>query len=390
MLHQLLAIVRSRKKWGNPSPARIAVLETGNLNFLLPLFGSEPYTVVPANVEELYLTLSMLRLTIHHVLRTGSLAVGYATAVLEHVRPAIVVTMVDNSQVFQRVAAYYKGCRFLAIQNGNRALSRDNPTGSSICHSEFACLGRYEVDQYRKHGASVQTFYPVGSLRDSYYRNSGQTWKVAGSFDLCVVSQLTPGAYQRHTERMDGMKLLVAHLKRFCEARGVRLCVATKKDPLQQTDLYRWECDWFKEHLGDDVEVIPNLRDSFTTYAVMDSVRVSVGMHTTAMREALGRRKKILSCNFTGNPVYDFPVPGPWTLSDPDYAQFERRLKWLLEMSEDEFCRLCGDAPEYLIGYDSACPTHIFLQKLIAAAVQGASCSSTSASSPAGEMLSDR
>ncbi len=135
--------------------------------------------------------------------------------------------------------------------------------------------------------------------------------------------------------------------------------------------MFEWECRWFQEYLGELPKIFPNVREEYTSYSLIDSSTVSLGMHSTVLREGFGRRNRILSCNFTGNRIYDFLVDGPWALSAPDYGAFERRLVWLLEMSDEEYGRLCGDATGYLVGYDDKLPTHVFLQNLIAAAVRG-------------------
>ena len=320
--------------------------------------------------EEFYLTPSIIFWTIRHFLKTGSLTVGYAVAVLRHIRPNIVVTFIDTQGAFQKTAQYYKGCRFLAIQNGSRLLTRDNPPGSPmIYHSEFACLGRYEIDQYTKHGASVQRFYPIGSLKDSYYRARQPVPSPIKRFDLCLTSQIKPQHNRIYPETMKGLELLTLHLKRFCETHGTTLCIAGRKHPDRGKEFFEWECNWFRERLGNIPRIFPNVRGEYTSYSLIDSSRVSLGQHTTVLREGFGRRKRILSCNFTGNRMYDFPVDGPWALSDPAYEVFERRLIWLLEVSDEEYNNLCGNWPEYLIAYDAEMPAHIFLQKLIADAV---------------------
>ena len=372
------AFLRARKL-GTPRRAKIAVLHGSPLTFLAPLFGEHRYEVVHLDGEAIYLDPRILLSTLRHMIETraltqGCATAGYALAVLERIKPAIVVTFVD-SVVFQMAGKRFPGARFLAIQNGGLLLDRDYPVGRSsrIQLREFVCFGRYEIDQLNRHGADVRTYYPVGSLIDSCYRagrkNSGP---VSKTFDLCLPSQFKPGAQFIYSERLDGFAVLAGHVRRFCESHQTTLCVPLRKHPDTDPGGYEWERAYLEGLLGTCAQVFPNVPGAYTTYDLVDRSRVSIGMHTTVLREGFGRGNRILSCNYTGNPVYTFPVPGPWTLTDSAYEVFEQRLLWLLGASREEYSAVCGDRPSYLIGYDEKLPTHIFLQRLIADAVRGA------------------
>ncbi len=364
--------LRARKAWA-PRPAKIAVLYDSNVSGLAPLFGGQRYEVVHLDGEAIYVDPRILLSTLRHVIKVRSLAVSYAMAVLERIKPAIVVTFIDNSSVFHMAAQRFRSARFLAIQNGGRLLKRDHPVGRSpqIYHREFACLGRFDIDQFTRHGAQVEHYYPIGSLKDSYYRAGRNGARhAAKEFDLCLVAQFKPKTSARLTFT-DSFELVAEHVKRFCDAHHATVCVPLRKHPDVDAAGYEVEREFFAARLGPRAQLIPNVPGAYTTYGVVDRTRVSIGMHTTVLREGFGRGNRILSCNYTGNPEYSFPVPGPWAVDDPAYEVFEQRLLWLLNASEDEYANACGDQPSYVIGYDDKMPTHLFLQRLIADAVGG-------------------
>ena len=362
--------VHARKLWA-PRPAKIAVLHGSPPSVLLPLFGEHRYEVVYLDGEAMYVDPRILLSTLRHAIQIRTLTAAYAIAVLERIKPAIVVTYIDNSAVFQMAAQRVRSARFLAIQNGGRLLERDHPVGRSpqIYLREFACLGRYDIDQFSRHGARVETYYPIGSLKDAYYR-AGRV-KDAGaakSFDLCLVAQFKPGARVAFTE---GFEVLTAHLRRFCEAHHATLCVPLRGHPDADTPVYKLESEFFDSRLGGLAQRFPNVPGAYTSYRLVDESRVSIGMHTTVLREGFGRGNRILSCNYTGNSEYNFPVPGPWATDDPAYDVFEQRLLWLLRASDEEYTKACGDMPSYVLGYEDTMPTHVFLERLIADAVRG-------------------
>ena len=370
------AFLRARKLWA-PRHAKIAVLYGSN-PVLEPLFGEERYEVVDPDGESMYLDPRILFSALRHVIQMrrltlGCVKAGQAIAVLERIKPAIVVTFIESA-VFHMVSQRFRTARCLVIQDGGRTLDRDYPVGRSpqIYLREFACLGRYEIDEYSRYGARVETYYPIGSLKDAYYRARRVNGiALTKEFDLCVPSQFKPGAEFVHSERLDSFKVLMQHVRRFCESHQTTLCVPLRKHPDTDPGGYEWERAYLEGLLGTCAQVFPNVPGAYTTYDLVDRSRVSIGMHTTVLREGFGRGNRILSCNYSGNPVYTFPVPGPWTLTDPAYEVFEQRLLWLLGASQEEYSAVCGDRPSYLIAYDEKMPTHIFLQRLIADAVRG-------------------
>ncbi len=372
MAKKFLQFARAQKKWSNPSRAKIVIFHNMHTDLLTPLFKGEHYEIVCSPEEEIYITPAILFSTLRCVLTTKDLIRSYITAVLDRIEPSIVITFIDNSGHFQKIARHYKKARFLAIQNGSRFFEIENPPGSpAIYHSEFLCFSQYEIDQYTRRGAVVERFYPAGSLKDSYHRVRRSEQFTEKKFDLCFVAQIGPGYYKTYPMVMESMDLLARHLKTFCRRHNTTLCIASRLHPDRDKVQFEWQAEWFRERLGNLPQIIPNILEEYTSYSLIDSSRVSVGMFSTLLREGFGRRNRILSCNFSGHPFYDFQVEGPWSMSDTQYETFEQRLLWLLNMTDEEFNSRCGDTPDYLIGYDENMPTHIFVQELIADALSG-------------------
>lgn len=361
--------------WRTSRSASIVVLDGSRetTETLERLFSGRDYVAIESNDLFSIVTPLLFLKLVWYFLRIKSLKAAYVAALLSVIQPRIVVTFIDNSLLFQRVARILDGSmRFLAIQNGMRMLARDNPSGSpTIFHSEFACFGEHDIFEYRKHGAEVKCFYPIGSLKDAYFRASHPEPPKQKLFDLCLISQIKPQHYQVYPKTMESLELLTKHLKRFCENHGTTLCVASRRHPDGKAEIFQWETEWFREHLGYHAEIIANDIKNFTSYSLVDASRVSLALHTSMLHEGFGRGNRILACNYTGDDRYDFPIPGIWCLTDPTYEAFESRLMNILQMSDLEYSERTGIWPTYLISYQRECPTHDFLQRLIADAADG-------------------
>lgn len=357
-------------KWSAPRKAPIAIFDAVALESLTPLFGDEDFEVIYLRGEKVYITPSILWRMVVNLVKVHHPFVAYLLALVQHIRPSIVVTYIDNNGYFGRVAQQYKDARFLAIQNGMRCLSRDNADSMHPLYlPEFACFGQYEINIFTQHGAKVDKFYPIGSLRDAYYQEYYADKMPTAKYDLCLVSEAEAGLPHLYPEIEVAIKKLATYLARFCEKTKKTICIATRNHPDQDKQSYRYELQWYREQMGEHVNLIPNIRSKFSTYRLIDSSTVSLSFYSTALVEAFGRGRKSLFCNFSNNEIYDLPEKGLWTLGSCTYEEFEERLISLLEMSDAEFQKKSSNARLYLMNYDPVTPTHMFLKNLISEAV---------------------
>ena len=372
VLRTLQFIYRNRRAtviWSVPPQAKIAILDATSAQFITPLCGAEKFEVIHVHGERLYLTLGILWSAFKWSIKTGQPQAGYAIALLERIRPIMAITFIDNARLFYVVSQHHKGSRFLAIQNAARHDTAHLPPAlaQEIHIPEFACFGEFEKDLYTRIGASVGRFYPIGSLRDAYYREQFGPRNTNIEYDICIVGEASPGWDKLEYPGIeDAIGNIAKHAEMFGRKFNKRVCLASKRPALAAKER---ELQWYGKYIGDGVEVIGQVRNEYTTYGLIDRSHVTVAFISTALHEGLGRGKRSLFCNFTGLRKWDFPVDGIWCLTDPSYEAFEERMLKLFEMSDSEFQALSFDAAKYTLNYDRNLPTHRFLQKLIVDAV---------------------
>ena len=362
--------LKANKAFSAPGEAKILVVDGCGLEVLTPLFNGETYAVLYTRGELLNFSTNVIRKAFINWVHGNSFVLSYAMAFLDIVKPTVVITFIDNNALFQQLDAKTncESIKFIAIQNGSRiTLSRDNPKGSrAVYHSNFFCFGNYEVDQYKSHGACVQTFYPWGSLIDSYYRSSPRMKEKSSQADICLVSEAwqTVSYDLRYCHARRSFELLMDYTRTFIARTGRSLLVACLYS-IDTRELSS-EIDCCCKYLGKDTMCIPNSRQSRTSYLLTDNARVVVGGISTLLREAFGRGRKVLACNYTDDSIYDFPVDGIWSLKERGYTVFEERLLALLSMEPDSYRKLSSAQAAYLVGYSEANPTHSLLQSVIA------------------------
>jgi surface carbohydrate biosynthesis protein len=369
---------KSKKFFRSPKKAKILIYDQNRKENLIPLFNGEPYVVYCSRWESINISGSIIIRSFLFFLKNKKIKGAYASSFMDQVEPSIVITATDNDRIFQALDAKNKNDRikFITIQNGNRRFNgsmqifdRDQQVcvdAKTIYHSNFFCFGEYDVYVYKKYKTNVKFYYPCGSLSDSLYRLL-PVYKSCKIADICLVSNSWSEYWEQGVEESFGhlkekYKCLLNYLKKFQKRHGVTIIVA---GAISDTDDYKTDADWHRKYLGSDIAYVPREKKSQSSYSLTDQAEVVVGMHSTLLREALGRGNKVLECNFS-DPYFEVIQGDTWLLREKKYNIFEQKILNLLHMDDEDYKTLCGEYPFYLIGYNKEKPTHTVIGDFIA------------------------
>lgn len=368
-------------RWGDPEPVDVVIFDPTNVDYMLPLCGGAKTLVLDVSSQTLHLSWGLLKDFMSLLPQGHGPQIAYLAALLRKLRPAIVVTFIDNSDLFYELArANHRSMRFLAVQNGARydVVEMAPGAASRIFIPEFACFGEYENDLYSGKGAQVGRFIPIGSLREAYFR---RYWQQAApgsgeryENDLCVVAEAAPGWNQRYPGSEDAIGIIAKYAVRLAREKGLKLVIAGKRDVTPGQDRAHihqrdTEVDWYRKYIGDEVAITPRVRDQFTTYGLTVRSRLSLALMSTALREATSRGGRVLFCNFSGDRRWDFCVDGIWSLKEDSYEAFAERVMALLTLSDDAWREKSAKMAAYVMNNDDRNPTHVALEKIIAEAI---------------------
>jgi surface carbohydrate biosynthesis protein len=301
-----------------------------------------------------------------YLIKEKNIRTSFCLAVLKVIKPKLVLTWVDNSKLFHSLSQKYKSAKFLAIQNGNRLIDRDvNIYNSNMVIEELAVFGDYEIELFKSRNLIIKKFHSIGSLRDSLYRDLNYLQKKI-KFDICFVSQIRPNLAELFPEQVRGLEILANYLYRYVLTKNLTLCICMQTDSKTNSNLYEYEKNWHKVRFGERAIICENHRGDYQGYKILDSAKVSVGLHSTMLRELAGRGGKVLACNYTGDRNYDFQLPGILSTSEISYEVFESKLSNLLKLDSDEYTKYIKVNQKFLINYSREMPTHVYLKNLIA------------------------
>ena len=369
-------------RWLAPDSFEVVIFYATTAEYLMPLCGGAKTLVLDVESRNtLQLSWGLLKDFIGLLLHGHRPQIAYFSALLRRLAPAIVVTYIDNSELFYEVARVnHRRMRFLAIQNGSRidVVEKSPKEAQRIFIPEFACFGEYERDLYFAKGATVGHFIPMGSLRESYFRQYWQKKSVpmpAGGYDydMCIVAEASPGWNQRYPGSEDAIGHIAKYAVRLAREKDLKLVIAGKRDVspgqvrahIHQRDT---EVEWYKKYAGNH-PVSPRVRDQFSTYELTARSRLSLALMSTVLREASSRGGRVLHCNFSGDSRWDFCVDGIWSLKEDSYEAFAERVMALLALSDEAWREKSAKMAAYVMNNDDSNPTYVALQKIIADAV---------------------
>lgn len=293
---------------------------------------------------------------------------SYLYACLKCFNPKVVITFTDNSFNFQWLSRNYKSARFFAIQNGIRinycvdfSLQKVPIIVKRISMPNLICFGQYERDLYLKYGHDIDNYYPFGSLCWTYYKTEIVKTTLQKEYDLCLVSEMdiyTLKGGQVYPGWLEGLNKLHAYLRKYLDqGQNIKICIAMRSSDAAEYEYYR-------KTFGDNVTIIQNNRKEFSTYQAIDKSEITVALASTVAREAFCWGKKVCFCNFTGNPAFNFPIRGIWSIVETEYEQFQKMLEEMREMDINRFLEVTATSRKYLINYQDT-PVHHFCRNII-------------------------
>lgn len=366
--------------WGKCPKVDVVIFESTNSDYLLPLCNKHKIEILDVPISKLYFDIRIIFVLVKFLLKGNSLQVSCYLSLINTMDPAIVITFIDNSDMFYKVArAGRKYSRYLAIQNASRYDVKELPVekGNQIYIPEFACFGEYERVLYSSKSAHVEHFYPVGSLRESYYRkqrNKQKTRNKPAAYDLCVVAEASPGWDKIYPGFEDAIGMIAQFAVRLSQEKGLKMVIAGKRDVSPDDKRaaihsVNTESTWYEKYIGHNIPITPRIRDQFTTYELISKSRLSLAMVSTALYEGASRGARVLFCNYSGNTLWDFPVDGMMTHKDPSYESFSEKVMSILEMDENDYHDNTKDDVEYVIKNNNEIPTDTFLEEHISKAI---------------------
>lgn len=350
-----LLFLRQLGKIGFSSPRRhrFVIFYKDGSEYLMPLLEGESTFVLNFPPKTIHITPSIVLNTLLNSLKGFDSVTSYLRALITQINPEMVLTFIDNSERFGNLAhSDHKNRRYLAIQNAARYdLLENNARGNSMFHSEFACFGKNEEILHRQASNTVLKFHLIGSLREAHYRRYQEEKNRSilpkkKQYDICVVAEASPGWDKNYPGFELGIGRIAQFAVRLAEEYNLKIVIAGKRDvnpsetraAIHSAEV---ESQWYQHYISGKVKVTPRHKNQYSTYQLISNSAISIACVSTALYEGASRGSRVLFCNFTGDPNWDFPGGGINALSvnceDVMYERFRERVLMILDMKETRY-----------------------------------------------------
>ncbi|MCH8012542.1 MAG: hypothetical protein IIA61_11435 [Candidatus Marinimicrobia bacterium] len=295
----------------------------------------------------------------------GILLNHYRLATLEYINPKVVITYIDNSELFHWLSRNCNGSEFFAIQNGNRTnweLERVSKNDYYLKH--FFCFGNYDVDRFKAFNLKIDDFYPIGSLKGGIILSEAAKHINNNKYDICFISSGTLETKSKEFNRdyYLSYELLITYLAKFIEEFDLSISVALRFDKKYFPGLSKLEKEHFDCKFSKKADLIEMNRLS-TYFNALDS-SVLIGSGTSVLAECFGFGKKILYCDFSERKIYN-NHDSMVLFTEPNYDSFKNRLNELINEPYDKYCERTRDYRSYVMNYNMDCLPHVFIRKKI-------------------------
>lgn len=368
-----------------PSQSDVIVIDSTSILEIKNVLKGFDWEIVETRnelIKEIYITPKMV-LNFFLNLK-DNLKIAYLTTLIQEIRPKIVLTFIDNSFHFSRIA---KNCRnkkinFFAIQNAwrgdisendyffKKGLINKNPNKILYIPS-FFCLGENDIKKYKKYKIDVKKFFKVGSLR-LYNAIQSNIKKNKKKYDICLISNTT---WDRELTGSDtsfacGYVKLVEYLIRFVREKKLKLIFCLKSSN-RSTAIQDNEISILRKNLSADYfnylkkNSTYKKKENYLSYKVAFSSNVVVGVTSTILGECLSYGKKVLACNFSNLEYCDFPIKGICFSKNNNYNNFSKQLKKIINCSDDYYQKRIKKKKNYIVNYNKNINPNIIIQDYI-------------------------
>lgn len=312
---------------------------------------------------------------------------AYKISIIRAVNPKLILTFIHNSENFSFLSKVLsKKYNFLAIQNASFYYQIRE-------ESFFKKKGKYYIPHllqlspldkffYKKSNWRVKKFDSVGSLRFDNFLKTIKQKKIKikkNKFDVCLLSEVDAWGIKNQKVN-NGFINIIKFTVKYAREKKIKLAIALKRKQFRNYNIplraqknitgYKDEQNWYKKNFSKKDYIYLKKRfiqnTPLSSYKCSLESKVTVACMSSILREVFPLNKKILSCNFTSNKTYNFPVKGICSINKKcSYNFFKKRLDRIIHLKEKDYFKKYENKKNYIMTFDNNISTEEKIKKHI-------------------------
>ena len=360
-------------KFRTPKNIKIIVFDAMSLAQIHSVIGKQKYFVLSVgikNITEIYINLNIIKKILKY-LKKG-LSIAYNLSLIETIQPKLIITAIDNSKLFHNITRnIHDKIPTLAIQLSSRPEIKKNNLffkkkitkiniNKKIFLDTFFSISQYEIDFYKKNNIYIKNGLVAGSLTLANAAINIKKTKILlkkNKFDICIISD---GFTTKHDKLygVPGWELSTANylknLIKIIKKNNLKFIFCLKRKSKKYIEK---EMDFYKKYLEkDEIKFLllqsTNRKEKETispTYSHMFQSKLVISVWSTLLRENMQLGRKSLCVETDPNGVYTFPLKGICRISKPNFKNLEKRVLYLLSITNKEYLFLIKKKLDHVI-----------------------------------------
>jgi len=360
-------------KFRTPKNIKIIVFDAMSLAQIHSVIGKQKYFVLSAgikNITEIYINLNIIKKILKYLKKGFSIA--YNLSLIETIQPKLIVTAIDNSKLFHNITRnIHDKIPTLAIQLSSRPEIKKNNLffkkkitkiniNKKIFLDTFFSISQYEIDFYKKNNIYIKKGLVAGSLTLANAVMNIKKTKILlkkNKFDICIISD---GFTTKHDKSygVPGWELSTANylknLIKIIKKNNLKFIFCLKRKSKKYIEK---EMNFYKKYLEkDEIKFLllqsASRKEKETispTYSHMLESNLVISVWSTLLRENMQLGRKSLCVETDPNGVYTFPLKGICRISEPNFKNLEKRVLYLLSITNKEYFFLIKKKLDHVI-----------------------------------------
>lgn len=301
--------------------------------------------------------------------RFGLTSKSIMLAIIEELKPKVVITLIDNNVVSQGLHLILPEIRFISIQNGVRSLSLETIGRPKVNFDNYYGFGLFEKELFLSIGGSFLNYFPSGSLKLGLFLSKYNYLpnKINKNTTICFVSQFrNRRSYNRDDVDSDFVNLGQELYKQTVNYALLNDCIINVAMTYKPGDPeYISEKSYFQKIITSDVvKYFDNDLDEMTSYKVAIESDLVIGIDSTLLIEMFGCSKRVVwglnskldFAEAVGLQAYPKYLPSELILMNLNEDSFNIKLNNLLLMNDERYIDLIKKSREYFINSERPYP----------------------------------
>ena len=332
-----IKILNKKKLFLLPQNVDVIIFDNHGSQFLKKCLINLRVVVLKNRIDEIdsiYLNFKILISILKNFFQE-KIKIIYFSEIIKILNPRFIITFTDNSFEFFKIKKFLgTKYKFYAVQNADRIYNKELINKMQL--DKYFTLSPHEKKILKRKKVKVGQIVPAGSLKCSLALKNFKSSNSKKKYDICLISEPRNVSSKHDIHVKEKTLLLAKFTLKFCQKYKLKLIISGESK--KNSPLGKLERKFYEDLPSCFFSNLDQSRNSeYSSYFNIFRSKVTIGIKSTMLREALGSNNKVLICSFSKFKDDIIPIKSLINFDKADYKFFEKRLLKILKLSEKTY-----------------------------------------------------